>query len=162
MDVAQDAERAARGKWALEAIERSVTLHCTAWCSEEQLTVMRWHLSYFFSCCYCTVDIPGLLPPSATPWHCYAILYLFFLIVTIYRERNDRISAHFLVSLASTNWFNETISAYSEVCVYESSSCPLWLHYLAVLLLVAKSDFCFVRLLYYTILYFTLPYSTLT
>jgi hypothetical protein len=28
MDVAQDAERAARGKWALEAIERSVTLHC--------------------------------------------------------------------------------------------------------------------------------------
>lgn len=41
MDVAQDAERAARGKWALEAIERSLTRICGACCSVVQLTMMR-------------------------------------------------------------------------------------------------------------------------
>jgi predicted nucleotidyltransferase len=42
-------------------------------------------------------------------------------------ERNDRISNQFLASLASTQWFNETISAYSDdyelVCPYYKLGC---------------------------------------
>jgi hypothetical protein len=47
----------------------------------------------------------------------------------IERERSERISGHFLSSLASTNWFNEAISAYSEdyelVCPYYRMGCKV-------------------------------------
>jgi hypothetical protein len=47
----------------------------------------------------------------------------------IEQERNERISAQFLTTLASTQWFNETISAYSEdyelVCPYYKLGCRI-------------------------------------
>ncbi len=50
-------------------------------------------------------------------------------IEAIERERDERISSHFLAALTSTHWFNTTISAYNEdyelVCPYYKLGCRL-------------------------------------